>query len=259
MTSRLHSFERIDNVRDYGDYDTAAGRRIRSGLLLRSAHHARATDADLARLKAMDVRTIVDLRRPGERRDQPSRRYDGFAGRVIEGGVDDGVEAPHLTFLKTQDLTPDSGRRFMTRTYRALPFDAAHLDVFGRYFRALGEAEGAVLIHCAAGKDRTGVLAALTHHLLGVGRDDLIADYLLTNTAVDLPGRAPAIAKQLHALTGRLASEDALVAFLGVEPVYLEAAFEAIQTDFGSIDAYLERALNVDGALRDRIVARLSA
>ena len=87
MTSRLHSFERIDNFRDYGDYDTAAGRRIHPGRLLRSAHHARATDADLARLKALDVRTIVDLRRPGERRDQPSRRYEGFAGQVVEGGL----------------------------------------------------------------------------------------------------------------------------------------------------------------------------
>ena len=259
MTSRLHSFERIDNFRDYGDYDTAAGRRIHPGRLLRSAHHARATDADLARLKALDVRTIVDLRRPGERRDQPSRRYEGFAGQVVEGGIDDGMEAPHITFLKTQDLTPESGRRFMTRTYRALPFDAAHLDVFARYFRALGEAEGAVLIHCAAGKDRTGVLAALTHHLLGVAHDDLVADYLLTNTAVDLAGRAPAIAKQLHAMSGRVASEDAVVAFLGVEPVYLEAAFDAIRSDFGSINAYLEEALGVDGALRDRIVAGLSA
>ena len=103
------------------------------------------------------------------------------------------------------------------------------------------------------------MLAALTHHLLGVAHDDLVADYLLTNTAVDLAGRAPAIAKQLHAMSGRVASDDAVVAFLGVEPVYLEAAFDAIRTDFGSIDAYLEEALGVDESLRDRIVARLSA
>lgn len=259
MTSRLHSFERIDNFRDYGDYDTAAGRRIRPGRLLRSAHHSRATDADLARLKALDVRTIVDLRRPGERRDQPSRRYEGFAGQVVEGGIDNGTEAPHITFLKTQDLTPESGRRFMTRTYRALPFDAAHRDVFARYFRALGEAEGAVLIHCAAGKDRTGVLAALTHHLLGVAHDDLVADYLLTNTAVDLEGRAPDIAVQLEKATGRKPSHDAVVAFMGVEPAFLEAAIRSMEARSGSLDGYLETALGVDAAMRDRIGERLSA
>ena len=259
MNPRLHAFEAIDNFRDYGDYATAAGRRLRPGRLLRSAHHARATEADLARLGDLGLAAVVDLRRPGERRGQPSRRPEGFAGEVIEGGVDDGAEAPHIAFLKTEDLTPDSGRRFMTRTYAELPFDPSHLDLFRRYFHALGEAEGPVLIHCAAGKDRTGFLAALTHRLLGVAHDDMVEDYLLTNTAVDLEGRAPDIARQLHRMTGRTASEAAVVAFLGVEAAYLDAAFSAIDARSGSLDAYLRDAVGVDDALRDRIAARLSA
>ena len=258
MSSRLHAFEAIDNFRDYGDYATAAGRRVRPGRLLRSAHHARATEADLARLKALGLGAVVDLRRPGERRDQPSRRPDGFAARVIEGGVDDGTEAPHIAFLKSEDLTPESGRRFMTRTYAALPFDPSHQAVFRRYFAALAEVDGPVLIHCAAGKDRTGVLAALTHRLLGVGRDDMVEDYLLTNTAVDLAGRAPDIARSLHRLTGRVASEAAVVAFLGVEAAYLDAAFAAIEARCGSVDGYLDQALGIDAALRARIATRLS-
>ena len=263
MSDRLHAFEAIDNFRDYGDYATAAGRRISPGRLLRSAHHARATDADLERLKGFGIGAVVDLRRPGERRDQPSRRHEGFDALVIESGIDDGAEAPHITFLKTEDLTPASGRRFMERTYRSLPFDPSHIEVFGRYFQTLGALAGdqdrPVLIHCAAGKDRTGVLAALTHHLLGVHRDDLVEDYLLTNTAVDLAGRAPSIARQLHKMTGRIASDEAVTAFLGVEPAYLEAAFAEVEARHGSLDAYLEQALGVDAALRARIEARLSA
>ena len=259
MTTRLHAFEAIDNFRDYGDYATTAGRRVQPGRLLRSAHHARATEADLERLRRLDIGAVVDLRRPGERRDQPSRRPDGFTGLVIEGGVDDGAEAPHITFLKTADLTPESGRRFMAKTYRTLPFDASHLDVFGRYFQALADQDRAVVIHCAAGKDRTGFLAALTHHLLGVSRDDMIEDYLLTNVAVDLAGRAPGIARKLHEMTGRRASDDAVVAFLGVEAAYLEAALAEVEARHGSVDAYLRDALGVDTARRDRIVERLSA
>ena len=259
MTTRLHAFEAIDNFRDYGDYATTAGRRVQPGRLLRSAHRARASDADLEQLRRLDIGAVVDLRRPGERRDQPSRRPAGFTGLVIEGGVDDGAEAPHITFLKTADLTPDSGRRFMAKTYRTLPFDASHQDVFSRYFQALADLDRPVVIHCAAGKDRTGFLAALTHHLLGVSRDDMVEDYLLTNTAVDLAGRAPGIAKQLHKVTGRIASDDAIVAFLGVEAAYLEAAFAEVEARHGSVDAYLRDALGVDTARRDRIVERLSA
>jgi len=257
--TRLLRLDAVENARDYGDYATAAGRRVRSGVLLRTAHHARASDADLQRMADWGVGTVVDLRRPSERRQQPSRRPAGFSGRVIEVAHDDGGEAPHLTFLKTTDLTETSGRGFMIGAYQSMPFDPGHLDVFARYFRALGEGEGAVVIHCAAGKDRTGLLAALTHRLLGVAHDDLVEDYLLTNAAVDLAGRAPAIAKQLHAMTGRVASDAAVTAFLGVEAAYLDAAFAVMVERCGSVETYLEQALGVDAALRDRIVVRLSA
>lgn len=259
MTDRIHRFDALDNFRDYGDYDTAAGRRIATGRLFRSAHQARVSDADLERLGGLGIGTIVDLRRPGERREQPSKRPAGWVGQVLDSDLGPDGEAPHIRFLRKADLTVDAGRTFMTGLYRALPFEPAHLDLFARYFRALGEGEGAVLIHCTAGKDRTGTLAALTHHLLGVHHDDLIADYLLTNTAVDLEGMAPRVARQLEKTTGRPAAHDAVVAFLGVEPVYLETAIAEIEARHGSLDTYLEQALGVDAALRDRIGERLSA
>jgi len=259
MTGRIHRFDALDNFRDYGDYASAAGRRIHASRLFRAGHQARVSDADLERLSAFGIGTVVDLRRPGERRDQPSRRPAGFAGTVIESAHDDGGEAPHLTFLKSADLTPDSGRRFMTDTYRRLPFEPSHLDLFTRYFQTLGETDQPVLIHCAAGKDRTGTLAALTHHLLGVHADDMVEDYLLTNVAVDLDRRAPGIARQLEAMTGRSAPHNAVVAFLGVEAVYLETALAEIAARFGSLDSYLEQALGVDAGLRDRIGERLAA
>ena len=235
-SSRLHRFDAVENFRDYGDYATGAGRRIRGGVLFRAGHQARASEADVARLGALNLATVVDLRRVSERRAQPS-----------------------ITFLKTSPLTEEGGRAFMMRTYRRLPFEDAHVDLFRRYFHALGESDGPVLIHCAAGKDRTGLLAALTHHLLGVGHDEMMEDYLLTNHAVDLDGRAPAVAKQLETWTGRPASHAAVVAFLGVEAAYLDAAIAAMVEAHGSIDGYLERALGVDAALRDRIGERLSA
>lgn len=259
MISRIHAFDALDNFRDYGGYDTAAGRALKTGRLFRSAHQASVSEADLERLAAIDLGVVVDLRRPVERRRQPSKRAANFTGQVLESELDEAGEAPHITFLKSADLTPDSGRTFMTGLYRDLPFSPAHIDLFGRYLRALGETDRPVLIHCAAGKDRTGMLAALTHHLVGVHQDDLMEDYLLTNTAVDLVGRAPAIAEQLKGFTGREASHDAVVAFMGVEPAYLDAAIASIMERHGSMDGYLEQALGVDAALRDRIAERLSA
>ncbi len=259
MTSRILTFDALDNFRDFGDYATASGAHIRPGRLYRSAHQAKVSDADLEKLGALGLGAVVDLRRPIERERQPSRRPLSFDGVVLASDLDRVGEAPHITFLKTADLTPESGRRFMTDTYGRMPFAPAHLELFRQYFDVLADSDRPVLIHCAAGKDRTGMLAALTHHLLGISRDDLIADYLLTNIAIDLEGRAPAIAAQMKAFTGREPSHDAVVAFMGVEPAYMDAAMAAIDDQFGSLDAYLEQGLRVDAAKRDRIINRLAA
>jgi protein tyrosine/serine phosphatase len=258
MSARVHAFEGVENFRDFGDYDTAAGRRLRRGRLLRSGHHARATDADLERMAALGVNVVVDLRRAAERREQPSRRPIGFSGRVIESSDHELQEPPHIAFLRNADLTEASVRRFMLDTYRAMPFDERHLELFRSYFEALAAGEGAVLIHCAAGKDRTGLLAALTHHAAGVGRDDLMEDYLLTNIAVRPVERAPEIGRRIEEAYGRKATEAAIRAFLGVEPDYLETALAEIDARCGSLEAYLVDALRVDRPFRDRLHAQLT-
>lgn len=255
---RLHPFEAIDNFRDFGGYPTRDGRQVRTGRLYRSAHHARMTAADLERLSGYGIGAVVDLRRPVERQRQPSLRPEGFTGVVIENDLDAHGEAPHITFLKTSDLTPDSGRRFMMETYGRMPFAPTYHDLFRRYFEALATSDGAVVVHCAAGKDRTGLLVALTHHLLGVGREDIMADYLLTNAAVDLERLAPTFAKQIEAMSGRKPSDDAVVAFMGVQPAFLDTAFNAINERHGSVETYLDQVIGVDEALRARIIERLT-
>ncbi|HEY3814650.1 MAG TPA: tyrosine-protein phosphatase [Caulobacteraceae bacterium] len=258
MNERLIPLEGVENFRDFGGYATASGARLREGKLFRSGHYNRATDTDLQRLDALGIATVVDLRRASERADQPSRRAPGFAGLVIENPDAEIVEAPHVSFLRNTDLTEDAVRGFMVDTYRAMPFDARHIDMFRRYFDALQTGEGAVVIHCAAGKDRTGLLAALTHHAVGVARDDLMQDYLATNAAVRLRERAPEIRQRIQALYGRAASDEAVVAFLGVEPAFIEAAFASIGERHGSLDGYLAEVLGLDAGARERLVARLT-
>jgi protein-tyrosine phosphatase len=261
MSDRILAFEGVENFRDYGDYAAGGGGgkgwAIGRGRLLRSGHHARATDADPARLEELEVEVLVDLRRRAERTVQPNRLPPGFRGRIIESGDTDEGEAPHVTFLRTTDLTEESVRGFMLETYRGLAFEPRHVDLFSRYFQALAQSQGAVLIHCAAGKDRTGVLAALTHALLGVHSDDLMADYLLTNEAARLDARAPEIAEVIARTYGREPSLVAVRAFLGVEPGFLQAAFAEIQARYGSVETYLDDVLGVDSDLRDRIADRL--
>jgi protein-tyrosine phosphatase len=256
MTTRIHALQAVENFRDYGDYASRHGGRVAHGRLFRSAHHAMATDTDLDAMAALGIGALVDLRRPRERDAQPSRRPAGFAGAVIQCDLGDQAEAPHLAFLRDTDLSPGSVRNFYLDYYAKAPFEPRHGILFRQYFEALDEQDGAVLIHCTAGKDRTGLLAALTHHILGVDEADIEADYLLTNAAARMEERLPMVAAALEQSTGKVPSDTAVRAFLGVDAQFLAAGFAAIAERCGSTDAYLD-AIGVDGARRDRIAEKL--
>jgi protein-tyrosine phosphatase len=257
MTRHI-ALEAVENFRDYGDYATASGRRLRKGRLYRSASHGRATDADLEAIAALEIAVIVDLRRPGERERDPARRPAAFQGRVIQNDEGEGADDdPWWTFVRSCDLSEQAFRDYLSDYYRTAPFKPRHVDLFTRYFQALAAGEGPVLIHCAAGKDRTGVLAALTHHVAGVHPDDMRADYLLTNNPERIAARAPMVAAMIAQETGRTPTDAAIRAAIGVEAEYLEEAFRAIEAGHGGVDAYLERALGVDAAMRARLEAAL--
>lgn len=252
MTSRIHAFEAIENFRDYGDYASRHGGRVANGRLFRSAHHAMATETDLASMGALGLGVLVDLRRPQERETLPSRRHSNFAARVIQCDVGEHAEAPHLAFLRKTDLSTDSVRDFYLDYYDHAPFEARHRTLFAQYFEALAESGGPVLIHCTAGKDRTGLLAALTHHVLGVDESDMLTDYLLTNEATRMEERLEGIMQHLAEATGKTPSETAARAFLGVDEAFLAAGLGAMRREHGTLDGYLD-AIGVDEAQRDKV------
>lgn len=255
MTRHL-DFEGIENFRDFGGYDTACGRGVKRQVLYRSAHHAAATPADLERLAAMGVSVVVDLRRSTERQRDPSRRHDGFEGHVIENDL--GVpHDPWAEALKTSDLSPAFFRNDALAFYRAAPHEDRHIDLFSRYFHALAAAPGPVLVHCAAGKDRTGMLCALTHHIAGVSDDDIYADYLLTNDEARIARRLPWLVGFVEETCGRTPSEAAARVAMTVDADYLKTAFGVMTETHGSIDGYLEEALGVGPALREKIAAKI--
>lgn len=253
--TRVIKTQGVDNLRDFGGYATACGRGLKTGLLYRSANHQHATDEDLEALAALGIAVIVDLRRTEERERFPSRRHPAFSARVIHndlGDADRGWE--HM--LRGQDPTVELFRSKSVEWYRRAAFEPRHIDLFSRYFAALTEAEGPVLIHCAAGKDRTGLLAALTHHLAGVHRDDMMDDYLLTNRLDLHSRRGEVIAGLIAEYSGVVPSEDALRAAMGVEAADLELALATIEDRSGSLDAYLEQVLGVDVGKRAAFEAR---
>lgn len=250
---RVLALEGVHNFRDYGGYGVAGGGRLKRGVLWRSGQHYGATDADLARIAALDLATIFDLRGSKERSTHPCRRPEGFTGAVVTPDEPGERHAPHVAAAQSaRQRDAASTREGLRRNYGMIAFRPELIAMMRRYLGVLAEGRGASLINCMAGKDRTGIAVATLHLAVGVHRDDIIEDYLLTNTAGDVEARIAAGAETIKAMTGTL-DGDVLRVLMGVEAEYLESAFRAMEERHGSIDAYLREALGADDALRGRL------
>ncbi len=246
MESRVLPFRGIHNFRDYGGYAAADGARVKPGQLFRSGQHIDATDDDLSNVASLNLSVVIDLRGNSERADAPCPRPAGFGAQVVfaDGETADRVIAPHLDATLPVS-TADDAHQAMVRLYQTMPFRPYLVQVFGGYFDALAKDEGPTLVHCLAGKDRTGVIVALLHDLLGVHQDDLMADYLLTNVAGNPEARIAAAAATVRAHFGAAMDDAAVRTLMSVHPEYLHAAFRAIDTEHGGLAAYRRDVLGV--------------
>ena len=228
------------NFRDLGGYAGRDGRRVRWRTLFRADHLAGLTAEDQARLQDLGIARTVDFR--GE------RERAGLAYTLA------GVEQHALTIEPTvvqraqqllgmgRALTASDAVALMQDTYRDFAGESA--PRFARLFALLLERDAPLVFHCTAGKDRTGFAAALILLALGVSREAVMEDYLLTNVFYRPP----------QGLAGP-APQEVLAVLWRVQEDFLHAALQVVDDYPGGFERYLVEVLGVDAAARERLAA----
>ena len=255
---RVLPLEGVHNFRDYGGYAAAGGGRLRRGLLWRSGQHFGASEGDLARIDALGLASVFDLRTSRERQNHPCRRPHGFAAEIYHSDDPTGERAPHIAAAASpiRERTAQSTRESMRQNYHRIAFRPELIAMMRQQMQVLAAGKGPSLVNCMAGKDRTGIAVAMVQLACGVHRDDVLADYLLTNRAGDVDARIAAGMETIRASTGKL-DADVLRVLMGVEAEYLENAFAAIRERHGSVDGYLRDVLGVDDGLKVHLIENL--
>lgn len=226
------------NFRDLGGHAGLDGRRVRQHRVYRSDHLAALTPEDLATLQGLGITHRIDFRGAGERSFLPAE----VAGLTTLALTIEPTVVHRVQELLAAGQVPTEAETvaLMCQTYRGFARESA--PVYARFFRQLLEQSTPLVFHCTAGKDRTGFAAALLLSALGVSRDDILQDYLLTNQlyvrSTLVEARGPA-----HVM-------DVL---WSVQPAFLDAAFTAIEEDFGSVPKYLEGPMGLDAQALDRL------
>lgn len=241
---RARLLQGATNFRDLGGYVGHGGRALRWRRLFRSDHFGALTDADHATLASLGLTRSFDFRGVDERAAVPYAiagvRQHSLA---IEPTVVQGLQALRAA---GHALTVERVTALMQELYRDLV--NARCERFAELFEHLLQADGPVVFHCTAGKDRTGIAAALILLALGVPRAVVVADYLLTN---DTYRRPPAPPSEMP--------PEVLAVLWSVQPGFLETALAAIEHDHGGVDRYLRRRLGLGDAALAALAERYLA
>ena len=246
MHDRVLKLDGVHNFRDYGGYPGAEGAKVKTGLLWRSAQHGDASDSDLDTIHDLGIATVIDLRGPSEYEGKPCRRHPEFSAQVFRYPEETAGLALH-TEAADGVVSAAEARAAMLRLYEGIAFRENLVPMLRCYFEVLKRAEGPSLVHCVAGKDRTGFAVALAQHALGVEREAILADYVLTNRAGNIEARIAAGTEQIHSKHGAIDVATIRV-LMGVEEDFLVTALAAVEARHGTIDDYLSTVIGLDEA-----------
>lgn len=246
----------LPNLRDVGGYPTRDGGAIRSGVLYRSAGLGRMTDEDAVAFAALGVRTVFDLRTDAERELAPDRVPDGVALVALDVLGDHRAAAPARLQRVFADpaSAPDllgEGRaeQALLEAYRDIVLLPSAQSAYRRFFtQLLADGASPALVHCTAGKDRTGWAVASALLLAEVSLDDVMADYVISNR--DL---LPALTPLFDAFAERGGDPELIRPILRVDPEYLELAVATVAEHYGSIPGYFEQALAIGADAQRRL------
>ena len=229
------------NFRDLGGYSTADGRKVRWRRIFRSNHLGHLTEPDIEVLRGLGVRSALDFRGREERVEALCGIKEiAVHSLPIEPTV---VAALRAMRAEGKPLSPAAAVEVMRDSYRN--YVQHNTPRFRALFGHLLEDREPLVIHCTAGKDRTGFACALILHALGVSDDIIAEDYLLTNqfyrrdasSSTDLP-------------------DDVRQVLGSVQMPFLAAAFEAIDADYGNLENYFAAGLGVGATERAELKAR---
>lgn len=239
------------NLRDVGGYYTKNGQMVRWGQLFRSGSLSRLTQADLAYLKRLDVKLVSDLRTMSERLKQPDRLPDvpGLVERPLPMESVDRWERMRGAF--TVFFRKGRIDNYLLGGYKRVMIDG-NAHVIGEIFQRLADpAQTPALIHCTAGKDRTGLVVALLLLTLGVPEETVVADYTLSNLFY-AHFRADIVADLKQIAPWGVSMDDLQDLYL-VKAKTLQNALDHLQQKYGSLDNYLRNQAGVS----DETIAQL--
>ena len=236
---RLLPMDGAYNTRELGGYKTTYGKSVKWGVLFRSDKLSDISENDQKYLQSLGIKRIVDFRSEEEKTEDPNIIPEGINYIETPINVDGAMRSKIEAVLKGEtnkeviSFLVDANKEFVTNYTR----------VYEDFLRGLIDEDGPTLFHCTAGKDRAGFAAAITLIALGVSKEDVIEDYMMTN--VFTKHRIDEMIDKIKLMSLYQADAEILRPLIGVEQIYIETAFKTAEEKYGSLENFIREGLNI--------------
>ena len=253
------------NFRDLGGYRSVDGRQVRWGKLYRSAQLDRLSEQGIHELAQLNLRTVIDLRFSGETQRFPTIRKAVPGAEIFSwhdeidqeaGDKSTKIKLGWRDSLESRD--PAQVREAMRINYPQKLY--SHRAIYRKMLLRLSEGRTPLVFHCAAGKDRTGVAAALVLSLLGISEQQIVDDYLLTQRELEnkmetwFAGGATGH-DEYQGFQNSLAKQpkELLKPIFDADVNYIKTLLDYVSTTYGSFSQYTEQKLGLDLRVQDTL------
>lgn len=264
ISTRLVNLDGTYNFRDCGGYETIEGRRVKWGLLYRSDQLSNISERDVAFLKNMGLKTIVDYRSKSEASAAPNKEIFGAntysldpnakIAQLAADSIDD-VNKSILDLLKEHKFHPEKygdPEENMYKQYKKFIYSDSSKKAYRELIKLILDEHNLPLVqHCRGGKDRTGFGVAIILLALGVREECVIYDYTLTTQY-----RVTKNKKQMNLYKKYTKDEQTLTLLSTLQQskaIYMETAINEMKKTYGSIDSYLKDALGIDQDVKEKL------
>ncbi|MBC5635336.1 tyrosine-protein phosphatase [Ornithinibacillus sp. BX22] len=238
---RERKLEGSFNFRELGGYETMDGRHVKSGKLYRSGNLSAVTEAGIEVLKELEISAILDLRDEDEINKYPDPDIAGVTWNHVPLINDDKVvrQPGDLSQFENKLLNSKPGEMLVNLNRQLVSNTTGLRQVIQLLLDNRGKP---ILFHCMAGKDRTGVVAATILSLLGVPREIIIEDYLLTNKAQsEIEAGFEAIGHTMPDVIDK----ETVKAIFEARLEYIQEFFKEIEVQYGTVDSYLVNGIGL--------------
>jgi protein-tyrosine phosphatase len=261
-SSRVVSVRRLPlegakNFRDLGGYRTSDGHYVRWGLVYRSNHLVNLTAKDSDYLNRLGIRLLCDVRSNGERARAPDHWTGDDAPEFFSVPIGSNlITTPTADDLKRRVASINSETKDSVRAY---DYAIEYAGQYAKILRRIAAGDLPAVEHCTAGKDRTGVFSAILLTALGVPRDTVVQDYLLSNQYLLAPDTIASTTADLQMAFGLPEPPDIYTVrtIMTARPETLEATLDKIAKTYGSFDNYLRDVLKLSDSELAMIRQRL--